>query len=748
MSSRKPTVSIVCLTYNQSDFIRKTLDSFLMQKTDFSFEVLIHDDASTDGTTSIIEEYAEKYPDIVKPVYEKTNRYSQNDYSFINDTYQRALGDYVAFCEGDDYWTDPDKLQLQVDYMENNPKTTVCFHLVKVFFENNKVENETYPQVNADSKFTIKELLKKNYIQSNSVLYKKSHTDYTTLPSNIIPSDWYMHLYHAQHGEIGFINKVMSAYRKHSGGIWWDSRLVWKKYGVGHLNLYKALLDIYGDNIEYRAIINNNIRHAIKKISDVSDSDEDAENTIIKYPELIREAFILDKSLSSLYSQAGMGQFDQRVIQEKNRIINNLTQQLNQLRKSNSYKAGRALMVLPQQVKRGTQLIIKQYLPDGSGLVHDKRSEELDGLLKRFYQYKPKVSGLKVAVVSRGVSSSPTSSFFIRLISPLTWGWNGKRVNLSMFDGNVTVLSPGVDICIVQRTAFNSIDTAQLFVKNARDNGIKLIADTDDAFTKLDPSHPQYEAQKDHIEASEYVFNSADKVWVSTDYIAKNYKNATVLPNSLDPRVWHDKKNHLILRSNIIKMLYMGTMTHEGDLALVLSAIEKINKKHKDAISLTIIGVTSDVPQKDWITVLQPPKERRVYPEFVTWLLEQKQQFDIGIAPLVDSEFNKAKSDIKVLDYLAMGVLPVVSDLLPYKNTELDPFIVRVGYGKDDWDTVLEDIVSNRRKYATLKKQASDAAHTYVTEGRSISRTARMMLKDLRKINKLPNKGTASKEDN
>ena len=124
-----PLVSICCITYNHAQFIRKCLDGFLMQETNFPIEILIHDDCSTDGTTEIIREYEAKYPDLIFPLYEEENQYQQGkaaEIDFYN--YRRARGKYIAYCEGDDYWTDPQKLQKQVDFMEANPEYSVCFH--------------------------------------------------------------------------------------------------------------------------------------------------------------------------------------------------------------------------------------------------------------------------------------------------------------------------------------------------------------------------------------------------------------------------------------------------------------------------------------------------------------------------------------------------------------------------------------------------------------------------------------------
>ncbi len=113
-------VSICCLSYNHEAYIRECLIGFMMQKTSFQIEILIHDDASTDKTANIIKEYAAAYPEIIKPIYQKENQYSRR--KSVSATYQfpRALGKYIAFCEGDDYWTDPYKLQKQVDFLEKN----------------------------------------------------------------------------------------------------------------------------------------------------------------------------------------------------------------------------------------------------------------------------------------------------------------------------------------------------------------------------------------------------------------------------------------------------------------------------------------------------------------------------------------------------------------------------------------------------------------------------------------------------
>lgn len=149
-------VTIQCITYNHEPYIRQCLDGFLMQKTNFCFEAIVHDDASTDSTAKIIQEYADKYPDIIKPIFETENQYSKFDGSLLRIMNEHTHGKYVAFCEGDDYWIDPLKLQKQVDYLEK--------HLdVSLVFSNRVIENEL-----TGTKYTL--YYKKKYYTSSDLL--------------------------------------------------------------------------------------------------------------------------------------------------------------------------------------------------------------------------------------------------------------------------------------------------------------------------------------------------------------------------------------------------------------------------------------------------------------------------------------------------------------------------------------------------------------------------------------------------
>ena len=220
-----PLVSILCVTYNHKDYIAQALDSFLMQKTNFKFQVIVGDDCSTDGTTDILKEYAKKYPDIIKPIFREKNIGATKN---SLEVYSNAKTPYVAICEGDDYWIDEYKLQKQVDFLETHPDYSICFHPVKVVYDGFDFEktDEIYPtQKMIESGTTFELLLKGNFIQPASVVYHWmfNQTNAKQYFLDISPGDWFISLLHAKEGKIKMLPEIMAVYRRHPQGVWSDS---------------------------------------------------------------------------------------------------------------------------------------------------------------------------------------------------------------------------------------------------------------------------------------------------------------------------------------------------------------------------------------------------------------------------------------------------------------------------------------------------------------------------------------------
>ena len=220
----EPKVSICCITYNHEKYIRDAIEGFLLQKTTFPIEVIIHDDASTDGTANIVKEYADKYPRLIVPILQSENQWSKGVRPSPTYVWPRARGKYIALCEGDDYWTDPLKLQKQMDFLEEHQDCSLCFHAVKFVYANNPEKNyiRRPKRIPKDFKFEMKHIILQNsFIHTSSIMFLGEHIK--ELPKwlkNAPIGDLPLILLLASKGRMGFINQVMSTYRVGTPNSW------------------------------------------------------------------------------------------------------------------------------------------------------------------------------------------------------------------------------------------------------------------------------------------------------------------------------------------------------------------------------------------------------------------------------------------------------------------------------------------------------------------------------------------------
>ena len=225
-------VSVLCAAYNHERYIRKCLDGFVMQKTNFKYEVLINDDASTDNTAQIIREYEEKYPDIIKPIYQTENQYSKGVRITTEILGPKAKGKYIAFCEGDDFWTDENKLQAQVEALEAHPECKMCVHKVKGFYDNQE-KDEYYPpsslketqRTGIINSYDFIRITMEYVFQTSSYFFDgdafKTYIKENPLFKQISPvGDVCFLLYFGDKAPVYYIEACMSCYRRNSIGSW------------------------------------------------------------------------------------------------------------------------------------------------------------------------------------------------------------------------------------------------------------------------------------------------------------------------------------------------------------------------------------------------------------------------------------------------------------------------------------------------------------------------------------------------
>ncbi|SEO86999.1 Glycosyltransferase involved in cell wall bisynthesis [Flavobacterium sp. CF108] len=220
-SDTQPLVSIICTTFNHESFIGETLNGFLIQKTTFPFEIIVHDDASTDNTASVINDFASKYSLIIKPILQKENQYSKKEVNIWSDfTFPKAQGKYIALCEGDDYWIDELKLQKQVDFLENNSEYVITW---TDFYTKKEAElipndfNSTLPVV-----YTIdfNTLFKPYCTYTLTSVFKKDAVDPLDYKKFQYSKDNTLYALALCNGKGAFLNFQGAVYRWHSGGIY------------------------------------------------------------------------------------------------------------------------------------------------------------------------------------------------------------------------------------------------------------------------------------------------------------------------------------------------------------------------------------------------------------------------------------------------------------------------------------------------------------------------------------------------
>jgi predicted O-linked N-acetylglucosamine transferase (SPINDLY family)/GT2 family glycosyltransferase len=260
-------VSVLMVTYNHENFIAQAIESVLMQKVDFEYELVIGEDYSTDNTRQIVIDYQRKYSDKIRLLLPEVNLGAHKN--FLN-TFKACQGQYLAILEGDDYWTSGEKLQKQVDFLDKNLDFAICFHNVLVFWQDNSRSPVIFLH-NQPKTSTIENLLINNFISTPSVMYRAGLVQ--QFPNWFYEQsmgDWTFHILNAQHGKIGYIDEVMATYRVHAKGVWSSkSRESQIKETIRMLDTIK-----YHFSSQYQAIINTSINFYSQQLASVLTDEE------------------------------------------------------------------------------------------------------------------------------------------------------------------------------------------------------------------------------------------------------------------------------------------------------------------------------------------------------------------------------------------------------------------------------------------------------------------------------------------
>lgn len=260
-SFEQPMISICCITYNHEPYIEDALEGFLMQEVEFPFEILIHDDASTDSTANIIRKYEKKYPRLIKPIYQSENQYSKGKKMNLAFNFPRAKGEYIALCEGDDYWIEPKKLQDQVRKMREFPDINISFHpayKVDVHELNKNIKFSDYG--GAVKIFTVKEVISGGggFMPTASIVFKRNIIEKKEINrwfEKSLVGDFVIQVFSSLESGALFIPTINSIYRQNVFGSWSSSHRSSKSLIKTRKLLTSFLFWLACDLKQYRKLI-------------------------------------------------------------------------------------------------------------------------------------------------------------------------------------------------------------------------------------------------------------------------------------------------------------------------------------------------------------------------------------------------------------------------------------------------------------------------------------------------------------
>jgi glycosyltransferase involved in cell wall biosynthesis len=320
-----------------------------------------------------------------------------------------------------------------------------------------------------------------------------------------------------------------------------------------------------------------------------------------------------------------------------------------------------------------------------------------------------------IAVVpERHESNIPTPCAYIRLLQPLDHPAIGGDFRVVLADAK-TVLEYDVDVIVTQRHALPTIEAAEAVIAHARRVGAALVYDLDDDLLNIPPNHPEAAELRPRTRIVSQMLRQSDVVWLSTERLAESVSpirpDATVIGNSLYERIWAGLPVIEPFRDEPVRILCMGTSTHNRDFALIEPVLARLKEEYGDRVEIDIVGMTTQDRIAPGLNRIGAPSGAgQSYPGFVNWLRSVQPRWHIGLAPLLDVPFNRVKSAIKTMDYAALGLLILASDVPAYRGSLADGVAGRlVPNDHRAWYAALDEMVRNqdlRRSIAAAARPA------------------------------------------
>ena len=293
-------VSVAMITFNQEAYVEQAIESVLLQQFNFTIELVISDDYSSDNTRNILKKYKEKYPKIINLLLPNFNQGMH--LNFMN-TLAACRGQYIALLEGDDYWTSNLKLQKQIDFLDHNINCSICFHKVLCVYEDNSSKSYSFPDKKYSSYTSLEDLFLGNFMSTCSVVYRnRLFEEVPPWYFKLKVGDWPLHIFNAEHGSIGFIDETMGIYRIHQNGVW--SMKKQADIIVNSIEVLRAI-DMYFE-YKYTSIIDFSIANWKFQLfilkSDYITSNEaiSSMKTVLRNPVLAKRYLSLKRYLSIL----------------------------------------------------------------------------------------------------------------------------------------------------------------------------------------------------------------------------------------------------------------------------------------------------------------------------------------------------------------------------------------------------------------------------------------------------------------